>query len=70
MTVLGERASVLVEFGLVHVGAGELAMRKASAARPGSERARAWERAAVELEKAAAEFTQAAAAARARAGEG
>lgn len=50
--ILGETASVRTDFARVHVGAAEIAMRRASAARSPKVARREWERAAVQLRKA------------------
>lgn len=57
--ILGERTSVLADFATVHVGAAVIAVRRASAARPGVARARAWRRAAEQFRKAQGELVKA-----------
>lgn len=57
--ILGEKASISVDFARVHVGAAEIQMRKAQVARSPVARARAWERAALQLRKAQGELAKA-----------
>lgn len=57
--VLGEKASVLLDFALVNIGRAAKAVREASAARSPKVARREWERAAEQLRKAQAELARA-----------
>jgi hypothetical protein len=67
--IVGEKASVAVDFATVHVGAAMLAARRAGAARSERVRVREWERAALQLRRAQGALAEAEIAMRARARE-
>lgn len=59
MEILGEKASISADFARVHIGAAELSLRRAEAARSPVARARAYERAALQFRKAQFELAKA-----------